>query len=799
MAEDVKSSRDEHGRCAKGVSGNPNARARRNPEPARSSSVPSIGEKQAVVLRGTRARRSDTIDDSCDPVDFQGGVGQVESDTVELREILLKLWRRRWAIAALTLLFAGASGAIAILMTPEYAGEVYLAINPVRDKSGDRAGSDSGTSPETLQTEQYVLRSREMAEATVEQLGLDRDSELDPGRSAGLLQRSFRMITGGLEDGRSNSRATAHGEQHAAPPSRTTIMENYLKRLKVTPIERSRVVLIAYTSSNPETAARVANTVAELYIRRLMQSKAEGKEQARKALSARLVALEKHVISSEMAVEDYRRKTGLSPDKSSSLVTQKMAELNTQLVLAQAKRADAEARVAQLETLSAAPETADAMMEVLTSSSIQRLRDQEDIAQGRVTSLSLIYTDQHPKVIEAQAQLNDAKAALRSEIVKTLQGVRNEFAIAKTREESLRRSLSELRGEVERANDAEVELHALERKAAVERSIYERLLELGEEAEGNNAIPVADAAILSPSAVPTAPISPNRKMIVLIGLVGGLVVGSAYAFTAEQFVGGLRTKTQVERMLSLRCLAQIPTLRGRRRRQNPRSYMLRSPGSAFAEAMRGLYISLLMSDCGRTHRIILVASALPQEGKTSSAACLASCLAVGGHRVLLVDCDLHRPAAHRHLMLPSGPGLIELLRHEATPAEVICRDDASGADFLATGLRRENSRGTFASSEMQAVLRDLAAQYDFVVLDSAAVLAAAETVILAQIADVTLFVVQWGTTSSEVAKSALEQLAYAGGAVLGVLLSKVNVKQLGKYGDASYGVQRKLAKYYRTQ
>lgn len=769
--------RDKHGRWVKGSGGNPKGRPRKDATPAISSSVRPIG----------------------DPVDFLGGVGQVESDTVELREILLKLWRRRWAIAVLSLLFAAASAAIALLMTPEYAGEVYLAISPVRDRSGDRAGSESATGLESLQTEQYVLRSREMAEATVEQLGLDRDAELDPWRSAGLLQRSFRVIAAGLEEARRSSGAAVHGQRQAAPRSRTATIENYLKRLKVTPIERSRVVLIAYTSSNPETAARVANTVAELYIRKLMRSKAAGREQARKALSARLVALEQRVISSEMAVEDYRRKTGLSSDKSSSLVTQKMAELNTQLVLAQAKRADAEARVAQLEALSAAPETADAMLEVLTSSSIQHLRDQEDAAQSRVTSLSLIYSEQHPKVAEARAQLDNAKAALRSEIAKTLQGVRNEFAIAKTREESLRRSLTELSGEVERANDGEVELHALERKAAVERSIYERLLELGEAAEGNDATPVADAMILSASAVPTAPISPNRKMIVLIGLVGGLVVGSAYAFTAEQFVGGLRTKTQVERMLGVRCLAQIPTLRGRRRRQNPRSYMLRSPSSAFGEAIRGLYISLLMSGSGRMHRIILVASALPQEGKTSSAACLASCLAVGGHRVLLVDCDLRRPAAHRHLMLPSGPGLVELLRHEATPAEVICRDDASGADLLAAGLRRENSRGAFASSEMQVVLRNLAAQYDFIVLDSAAVLAAAETVILAQIADATLFVVQWGTTSSAVAKSALEQLAYAGGAVIGVLLSKVNVKQLGKYGDASYGVQRKLAKYYRTQ
>ena len=798
MAEDVKSSRDKYGRWVKGSGGNPKGRPRKDVGPAISSSVQPIGEQRATVLRGARARGTDTSEDSCDPIDFRGGVGQVESDTVELREILLKLWRRRWAVAVLSLLFAAASAAVAFFMTPEYVGEVYLAINPAQNGSGDRAGSESATGLESLQTEQYVLRSREMAEATVEQLGLDRDPELDPSRSAGLLQRSFWVIAGGLEEARSSSGATVHGERQAAPRSRTTTIENYLKRLKVTPIERSRVVLITYTSSSPETAARVANTVAELYIRKLMQSKAEGREQSRKTLFARLVALEQRVISSEMAVEDYRRKTGLSPDKSSGLVTQ-MAELNTQLVLAQAKRADAEARVAQLEALSAAPETADAMLEVLTSSSIQRLRDQETAAQSRVTSLSLIYSEQHPKVVEAKGQLDDAKAALRSEIANTLQGVRNEFAIAKTREESLRRSLTELSGEVERANDAEVELHALERKAAVERSIYERLLELGEEAGGNDATPVADATILSASAVPTTPISPNRKMIVLIGLVGGLVVGSAYAFSAEQFVGGLRTKTQVERMLGVRCLAQIPTLRGRRRRQDPRSYMLRSPGSAFGEAIHGLYISLLMSDFGHMHRIILVASALPQEGKTSFAACLASRLAVGGHRVLLVDCDLRRPAAHRHLMLPSGPGLVELLRHEATPAEVICRDDASGAYLLAAGLRRENSRGAFASSEMQAVLRNLAAQYDFIVLDSAAVLAAAETVILAQIADATLFVVQWGITSSAVAKSALEQLAYAGGAVMGVLLSKVNVKQLGKYGDTSYSVQRKLAKYYRTQ
>jgi uncharacterized protein involved in exopolysaccharide biosynthesis len=133
-----------------------------------SSPVSSTGKKKAIARMGIRPRKKNaTIEDSCDP----GGVGEVGSDTVELREILLKLWRRRWTIVALTLLFMSASGGITLLMTPEYAGEVYLAINPERGKSTDRAASDSGTtSIQSLQTEQYVLRSREIAEATVEQL-----------------------------------------------------------------------------------------------------------------------------------------------------------------------------------------------------------------------------------------------------------------------------------------------------------------------------------------------------------------------------------------------------------------------------------------------------------------------------------------------------------------------------------------------------------------------------------------------------------------------------------------------------
>ena len=363
---------------------------------------------------------------------------------VELREMLHTLWRRRKVVFGTVIALTILATVIVFQLTPRYSSEAYVMIDPRHSQVVDVKAVISGMSAdiETIQSEILVMRSRGLAEKVIDRLGLRdhpefNDSLRPPHLFAGLfdllsyLPKEWLTV---LTDGALEEELT---EERRLDRERVRVIDAFLDRLDVEPAGRSRVIKIAFESERPGMAARVSNTLAELYIVSQLDAKFEATKRATTWLNERLSGLRQQLEISEQAVEDFRKESGLVEGKGETLASQQIAELNTQLVLGTTARAVAEARLQQLESLLASGSGMESAVEVLRSFLIQRLREQEAVVERRAASLSAIYGKRHPKMISVRAEKKEIQQKIARELDKIAEGLRNEVDFTRTREQAL--------------------------------------------------------------------------------------------------------------------------------------------------------------------------------------------------------------------------------------------------------------------------------------------------------------------------------------------------------------------------
>jgi Mrp family chromosome partitioning ATPase len=271
----------------------------------------------------------------------------------------------------------------------------------------------------------------------------------------------------------------------------------------------------------------------------------------------------------------------------------------------------------------------------------------------------------------------------------------------------------------------------------------------------------------------------------------------------DRFGRGLRSGRQVGRVLGLPTLGLVPRAGELAGGEEPHRYLAARPLSAYAEAVRAIHTSLQLSNVDSPPKVVLVASSLPREGRTTLAASLAAFAArEGSRRVLLLDLDLGRPGVGRELTRASRAGLLGYVAGELTLGDAVGRDEEAGLDHL----RAEPEPQAASPAEpldgrtMRQLLSELRAAYDYVVIDSAPLLpVGADAAVAPPPADAALFVARWETTGREAAVDGLARLRGAGASVAGAVLTQVDVARHARYGygdlDEYYG---KYATYHAS-
>jgi uncharacterized protein involved in exopolysaccharide biosynthesis len=658
----------------------------------------------------------------------------------DLHETLQILQRQKKIICATILLIMLLAYVAVGSLTPRYTASVYVEINPrqaqVVDFDAVLAGLPANL--ETIQTEIAIIQSRKIARRVVEHLDLSLDPEFNSAlRPIGLI-KSWRMSLGDWILGDDEAPSQGSQDQLASesgdnvgifgsiarsvanllvpPPAEgemaddrekaenNRVISAFLSRLTVEPQRRSRIVKISFESKRPRVAAAAANSTADFYIVAQLEAKFEATKRATTWLNERVLQLREELTLKERAIEKYRAASGLlAGGTSATLASEQISELNAQHVLEVARLAEARARLRQANKLLELPGSIESSVEVLESPLIRELRAEEGLVQREIAELADDYGDKHPTLISKRAELRDMRTKIKVEMDRVIQGLRNQVAIASARAASLAASLDQHKQEMAQLNQSEVELRALELDASASRTLLGTLLERTKQTTSQETFQQADANIISYAITPRKPSFPKKALILALTFVLASGLGVLLAFLIEQLDSGIRSGEQVSRILGLKSLGLLPRL------------------SKFSLGGKAPFDYIL------DHPDSVITSSMPNEGKTTVALSMARMLAMFDHRVVVVDCDLKNPGVHERLGIEQGPGLTDFLNSGVPVQNLIQVDEASGVHVVRAGTAARNSPDQLDSDVMQKLLRQLGRQYDLVLLDSAPLLAASDS------------------------------------------------------------------------
>lgn len=703
------------------------------------------------------------------------------------------LWRRRQVITAAVVLITGLVAIAAYVMPPQYTAIATLLIEnqdpqilQIQAVLGNQQKNER-----TVETMVELITSRSFLRGVVTSQELEKDPEFNQSLPGGP------RVTDWVGDFIAGVIPSLAGSSLSANAQREQAVNQLLAQVQIEQAGETDTISIRVTAHDPEKAARIANAIGRRFITARLQQKQETIERVSEWLNARLEQLRDKVTKSELALAEFRNKAGISAAPASDPTLRQMDQLNVQLVLAETRRAQAEARLYQARGMQRTGDIQSAAR-LFTSPVLTDLRTQLVTLQREAAEASTVYGPSHPKTANLNAEIDSLLAREGQELSRIVAEIESEAQVARAEEASLRQRLGELQGSASAQSTAGVPALELERQSEADRAIYTAFLTRYREVTEQFDIASAGASLASEARAPASQSWPNKSLLIGGSFASSIVIGFILAFLVEMFDTGLRSARQVEEVLGVPTLALVPRISSGRGR-HVHQYLADNPRSTYADAMRTLKLEVTQSNLDRPPRVIALTSALPGEGKSTLALSLAAATAIDGHRAVVVDLDLHRPRLRSYLSVPSAtPGIVELLAGEVKLEEALVADSrVPGLSSLTVRRTAANPSALFATQRMSELLETLEKRFDLVVLDTPPSLAVGDVRALARYADTVVYVVRWGSTPADAAQAGLERLRDLSMNVAGAVVNQVDIRRhaQGAYGD---GLQyyKRYSRYY---
>ncbi|WP_338031163.1 GumC family protein [Chachezhania antarctica] len=656
-------------------------------------------------------------------------------DTIDLSSLLGALWRGKFIIAAFmiatTLLAGFYAYAVAV---PKFTSTAVVVLNSREEQVVDIESvvGGLGGGSEIIATEVEVLRSRSLLGKVVDRLDLMSDPEFNrslvpPSTMDSLKQliRSFFGASGG-------SGASSTPELQARRQREGTISQ-LLGSLNIRVVPQSLVFQIIVETTDPRKSALIADTIAELYIRDQLDAKFSATEQATSWLSSRVADLQIQLEEAEEKVKLFRANTDLVSTEALQGLEVQLKEIRDRIANVVAARDTAETRLAEMQAAADdGTESPDAEQ--------ARLRLQLDVTR-----------------------MNDQVASL----------------------ESLR---TQLENQIDQQSSDLIELQQLTRESEANRLLYEYFLSRLKETSVQQGIQQADSRVLSEAVIPGGPSAPNKPLIMAAGMFVGLLLGMGLVLWREAARDTFRSAGDLERISGRPAMGQIPLI-PTRKRKDAITYLRQKPTSAVAEAIRNLRTSVLLSNIDNPPKLIMVTSSLPGEGKTTVSIALAQNTASMGRKTLLIEGDVRRRIFGEYFDVPEKKGLGSVLFESRSLAESVVQVPDHDFDVLLGDKGQANPADLLSSNKFAALLQEARETYDQIVIDTPPVLVVPDARIVAQLADVVLFVVRWDKTLKAQVMAGLHEFDGVNRGVDGLVLNQINQRKMRSYGRTygSYG------------
>ena len=574
-----------------------------------------------------------------------------------------------------------------------------------------------------------------------------------------------------------------------------------LRNLLVTRPPNTYLLLIAYRSPDPQLAADSANAVAQSYLEHTYNIRLRSAASIAMFMEKQMDELKAKMERSSLALAGFERDLNvIDPEQKTNILASRLLQLNTELTNAQAERLKKEAafdsvRDGSMEAALATPQ----------GETLRKLREHYDEAKEHFVAIESHYGANHPEYRKAQAKIDEVKAALNSARQDTAERVEIEYLESQRREAMVKQAVSDAKVEFDRMNSRSFEYQALKREAEADKNLYEELVRKIKEAGINAGFQDSAIRIADPARPALKPVFPNIGLNVLLALLFSAMLAVGAAVLSDVLDKTIRDPEQVARTLHTEVIGSLPLMRSRRAASfgvpHPRALYREGAVdesepdlSGFGESVRTLRNSILLASFDRRYRSLLVTSAAPGEGKTTTAANLATAHAEQGQRTLLIDGDLRRPSVHRNFNLSSVTGLSNVLLGEIPWREALIQVDGLPELHILPAGPPSRRASDLVGRGLVELLAEASADFDLVMLDAPPLLGFAEPLQMATAVDGVIIVARAGQTSRKAVASVLTTLSRLRARLVGVVLNEVHKELSDSYYYHGY-----YRSYYRQK
>jgi len=756
----------------------------------------------------------------------------------ELMDQAIGFARRQYPVIVFFTACALALGSVYLFTTAKlYTAHALLLMDTSKTRVLQQNQQAFGELPlDTAQVETQIelLKSEHIGSSVVKDLKLTEDQEF-VGSQIGLFGTIFRLISKPFLSQVANANAPVSEDALARRALGRFMGHRDIKR-----VARTYVLDLSYTSLSPGKAAAVANAIGEAYILDQLESKFQATRRASSWLQDRVAELRVQAIAADRAVLEFKEQKnivsmggGIGETSGRLLSEQQMVDLNAQLANARASVAESKARLDRIQEVMKQDVPDAAVADSLHSAIIGTLRDKYLDYERRRAIYAERYGQNHLAVVNLRTQMVQLQRSMLDELGRLAESYKSDYEIAKAREISLEKSLSQSITGAQLTNRDRLGLQEIESRAKVYHAIHDSFLQRYMEMSQQQSFPITESRVITLASAPGGASSPQTNRVLTVAAVLGLMLGFGAAAFRESIDRVFRTTRQVEKLLKTNCLAVLPIVKntgataaasqGKGRsattRLAPRAvgsakkidtnisglfrYVIHEPLSSFAEGFRAVKVAADISGSIKENKVIGLTSSMPSEGKSTAACNFAELIAHGGSKVILVDGDLRNPTLSRKIVSSPDVGLLEVIGGKVDLRDAIFTDDVTGLHFLPAVIesRLAHSSEIMASEAFKSFIEGLRKTYDYIVIDLPPLAPVVDVRATTKIIDSYVFVIEWGHTRLNMVQRQLGSAPEIYDRLLGVILNKANTKILDRYEDyyGRYYYKKYYARYGYTQ
>ncbi len=704
---------------------------------------------------------------------------------VNIRDYLRILHKRRYTIYTFFIITFAIVIIGTIAITPKYTASIKLLIeknepNPITGRYVYHEYN-----PEFLETQYQIIKSKSVLEKVVEILSLDdryKSYFLKDLKKSSILELLFDFKKGLIKlikFKKKDSLSENVMKDTNIKTDKDKITEILSKHVELNPLRNSSIAKVSYTSKNPVLSKMIVNTLAEAYIEQILEMNMQSTNYSVKWMKEKADEERVKLESSEKRLQEYMKRNNIiTIENRIAVIPEKLSELSTQVTRAETKKKELEVLYNKTKNLSNNPKNSETLKFIASDPTIQSLRLQMLKARRYIAELSKKYGKKHPQMKKAIEDLKILNQKRKQEINRVVKTQKNEYELALSNEESLKNLLLKTKGEAIRLNEKFIQYRILEREVGANRLLYDALIKKIKEKRVTEQSQRVNVLIVEKADTPEFPSSPKKLLNILLGTLVGLFGGVGLAFFVEYLDNTIKTPDDAEAKLNINVLGMIPYIEEKNKQLE--NMVLNEPASVFAENIKTVRMSILLSSTESHPKKILVTSISPGEGKTTIATNIGSALAQSDYNVLIVDCDLRKPRIHKIFGSTNTSGISNYLT-STSDMDIIQRGPIEKLSYISAGPVPPNPSELLTSERLRRLINSLSDKFDFIIIDSPPVLTVSDSLLLSRICDSTILVVKGGSTTYELAKRGIKSLQDHKSNIIGMLINAVNIRKSDYY------------------